>query len=121
MDDYLKNHAVYKYAQSVVNKSTVANWEVTKVCTDFLSTLEDDSSPYFFDINLLKKIDGLFQYINFGSGSKQGKPISEGIAPFQIYFIANMLCWKHKDNPKKRKNETGVLLIGRKNGGVLPL
>ena len=28
------------------------------------------------------------------------------------------MCWKYKNNPEKRKYETSIMLIGRKNGKV---
>lgn len=120
VDEYLLQHPAYQYAKDVVNKKLIANWEITKVCQDFLDGLEDKNSPYFFDVKLLKKITNLFKFINFGRGAAQGKPVADNLAPFQFFFVANLMCWVKKDNPKKRKYEQGVLLIGRKNGRVLP-
>lgn len=116
VDSYLKKHDVYKYATGVLDGSVIANWEIKTVCKQFIDKLNDADSPYFFDVELLKKLDALFKYINFGTGSKQGKPIAEGIAPFQVFFIANVMCWKFKKDPEKRQFEQCVMLIGRKQG-----
>ena len=40
----------------------------------------------------------------------------ETLSGFQWFFIINALCWKHKDNMKKRRYEKSVLLIARKSG-----
>lgn len=53
-------------------------------------------------------------------GHKAGTPVKDSLADFQWYFLVNALCWKHKDNPEKRRYEKSVLLIARKSGKDLP-
>src|SRR5699024_4405576 len=45
-----------------------------------------------------------------------GTPVYDSLGGFQWFFLANALCWKHKDNPEKRRFEKSVLLIARKSG-----
>lgn len=116
IDEYLLKHPSYKYAVDVVNNKYESGKYIHKECNRFLEELENEDSPYFLDINMLKKIDGLTGLINMADGHRAGTPVKDSLADFQWYFLVNALCWKHKDNPEKRRYEKSVLLIARKSG-----
>ena len=120
IDEYLLKHPSYKYAVDVVNNKYESGKYIHKECNRFLEELENEDSPYFLDINMLKKIDGLTGLINMADGHRAGTPVRDSLADFQWYFLVNALCWKHKDNPEKRRYEKSVLLIARKSGKDLP-
>ncbi|MFW2490978.1 terminase TerL endonuclease subunit [Clostridium chromiireducens] len=49
-------------------------------------------------------------------GLKAGTPIYDCVAGFQFFFIVAVLCAVHRDNLARRRYETAVLEICRKNG-----
>jgi phage terminase large subunit-like protein len=113
---YVREHPAYQYAVQVTEERIVAGKYVKKVCEKFLRDIEDDGCKFFIDEKDLKKITNLTKLINMASGLKAGTPTHDALAPFQWFFIVNALCWKHKDNPEKRRYEKSVLLIARKSG-----
>lgn len=121
--DFLYEHKAYKYATDVVNNnikvnntSIIQGKYIIKQCQKFLDDIEDKNSKYFLDLKELEKITNLTKIINMADGLKSGQPVYNSLVGFQWFFLVNMLCWKHKDNPKKRRYETSVLLIARKSG-----
>lgn len=116
VSSYIKDHAAYQYALQVTEKHIIAGKYVIKACQQFLDELNNEDSKYFIDENELKKITDLTKLINMASGLKAGTPIHDALAQFQWFFLVNALCWKHKDNPIKRRYEKSVLLIARKSG-----
>ncbi|PEN61624.1 terminase [Bacillus wiedmannii] len=116
VSSYLKEHAAYQYAVKVSEGQIIAGKYIIKSCQRFLDELNDPDSKYFIDENELKKITNLTKLINMATGLLAGTPTHDALAPFQWFFIVNALCWKHKDNPIKRRYEKSVLLIARKSG-----
>lgn len=116
IDEQIVNHPSYQYALSVVNEDVISGRYIKKECSKFLHELENDKSKYFFDVDMLETLDSLTKLINMADGMKEGVSAYEALGGFQWYFLVNVLCWKYKENPKRRKYEKSLLLIGRKNG-----
>lgn len=119
MDEWLKDQAVYTYAVEVTEDKFPSNKDIQIMAQNFLRDLtasEDEDYKFFFDIKLAQKITMLTKLINMASGIKQGTPVHDSLAPFQWFFIMNVLCWKYKDEPEKRRYEQSILLIARKSG-----
>ena len=120
IDERIINHPSYQYALSVVNEEVISGKYIKKECDKFLYELENDDSKYFFDVDMLETLDALTKLINMADGMKEGISSYDALGGFQWYFLANVLCWKYKENPERRKYEKSILLIGRKNGKYLP-
>lgn len=119
MDEWLKDQAVYTYAVEVTEDKFPSNKDIQIMAENFLMDLtasEDEDYKFFFDVKLAQKITMLTKLINMASGIKQGTPVHDSLAPFQWFFIMNVLCWKYKDEPEKRRYEQSILLIARKSG-----
>lgn len=118
MADYelIYQNKAYLYAQEVVNGEKVSPKYIIKACQKFIDDLENPNCKYFLDEDELQKIEGLTKLINMATGLAVGIPSYEALAGFQWFFLVNALCWKHKENPVKRRYEKSVLLIARKNG-----
>lgn len=130
MYDYthLYKNKGYKYSYEVVEDElfVVRDGEkihysapkyVKKQCKKFLDDLDksqNENYPYFFDIKMLKKLEKLLKLISFGDGFCVGKSCFDALAEFQWFILINIFCWKHKSNKKKRRYETVVMLITRK-------
>ena len=115
--DVIKAHKSYLYAQDVVNDRVISGKYIKIACQKFLDDVHNpDECKYFLDTNDLVKITNLTKLINMATGLKVGTPAHDALAGFQWFFLVNALCWKHKDNPIKRRYEKSVLLIARKSG-----
>lgn len=115
----IKEHKAYLYAKDVAEGKVIAGKYVILECMKFIKDIErieDEGFKYFIDYEEVEKITKLTKLINMASGPAAGKPAHDSLAGFQWYFIINALCWKHKDNPEKRRYERSVLLIARKSG-----
>lgn len=111
-----KQHPAYKYADDVNKGNIVTGKYIKIVCSNFLKDIDDQDCKYVMDMNSVLIITGLTKLINMATGLCVGKPAYETLSGFQWFFIINSLCWKHKDNIKKRRYEKSVLLIARKSG-----
>lgn len=116
ISSYVTEHPAYRYATQVIEEQVVTGKYIKKACAKFLADLNDENSKYFFDEDDLKKITNLTKLINMASGLKAGTSTHDALGDFQWFFLANALCWKHKDTPEKRRYEKSVLLIARKSG-----
>lgn len=116
LSSYIEEHAAYQYAVQVTEGEVIAGKYVIKTCQEFLDEYHNPDSKYFLDEADLKKITNLTKLINMATGLKAGTPVHDSLGGFQWFFLANALCWKHKDNPEKRRFEKSVLLIARKSG-----
>lgn len=115
-NESFKEHPAYKYAVDVCQGNIITGKYIKKVCKRFLEDIEDEKCKYIIDYNSVIVITGLTKLINMATGLCVGKPAYETLSGFQWFFIINALCWKHKDNMKKRRYEKSVLLIARKSG-----
>ena len=116
MSSYIEEHAAYQYAVQVTEKQIIAGKYVIKACQQFLDEYNNPDSKYYLDESDIKKITELTKLINMATGLKAGTPTHDALGGFQWFFIINALCWKHKDEPIKRRFEKSVLLIARKSG-----
>lgn len=115
--EIIRKHKAYVYAKKVVNNEIISGKYVKKVCKLFLNDVDNNQNcKYFIDTEELVKITNLTKLINMATGLKVGTPAYDALAGFQWFFLVNALCWKCKDNPKKRRYEKSVLLIARKSG-----
>lgn len=113
-----ESHPAYIYAKKVVNKEIDENEDVYLQCKLFMDKLENDleGDEYFFDYDIAELVTNLTKLIMMASGSRAGTPAHDALAGFQWFFIINVFCWKHNDNPDKRQYENNILLIARKSG-----
>ncbi|MDR1364036.1 MAG: phage terminase family protein [Oscillospiraceae bacterium] len=107
-----------KYAKAVISKEIPAPKYVKLQCQKFLEILknkENKNNKYFVDLNLLERLEKALKVLIMPRGLKAGETIYECSCGYQWLFYTSVLCMVHKDNPQKRKYETAILEIGRKN------
>jgi phage terminase large subunit-like protein len=112
----IREHKSYKYALSVVNHEINAPKYVILQCQEFLNIADGKGDNYLIDEKTVKKIDKLLKLMKMAKGLKQGDTVYNGIAGFQSFFIIAILCTMQRENVKKRRYETAILEICRKNG-----
>jgi phage terminase large subunit-like protein len=112
----IENHKSYVYALSVVNGEINAPKFVIMQCQHFLDIADGKDDNYMIDENKVDMIDNLLKLMKMAKGLDAGSSVYDVIAGFQSFFIIAVLCTVYRDNPKKRRYETAILEICRKNG-----
>lgn len=70
---------------------------------------------YIVNRRKLHQIDLLLQAMRMPRGLKQGQSLYKTLSGYQWLFIVAVLCVVYRDNPNKRRYETAILEIARKN------
>lgn len=109
-------HPSYLYALDVLSGRVKAPKYVIIQCNQFRLMAEGKSEKYVIDDEKVNMIDDLLSLLVMPKGLKVGKPIYDCVAGFQFFFIVSVLCAVHRDNLARRRYETAVLEICRKNG-----
>ena len=108
-------HQSFQYAQNVVNGTIPAPKYVIKQCQKFLEICDGKSEKYFLDEQKLRQIENILKLLVMPRGLKAGSSIYECSCGYQWLFYAAILCIVHRKNPDKRRYETAILEIARKN------
>ncbi len=86
-----------------------------KQCREFLKIEGGKDKNYMLDKNKLELIEEILKLLIMPRGLKAGESIYECSCGYQWLFYTSILCIVHRDNKSKRKYETAILEIGRKN------
>ncbi|GMO34401.1 MAG: terminase large subunit [Candidatus Azobacteroides pseudotrichonymphae] len=116
----------YKYAKSVIDNKIIAPKYVKLQCQEFIRIYEgeddnkkddnkNDNIRYFLNHKKLKQIESILKFLIMPRGLKSGKSIYDCSCGYQWLFYESVLCVVHKENPNKRRYETAILEVGRKN------
>lgn len=100
----------------MVNREINAPKYVILQCQEFLDVANDTNSKYIIDMKKVNMIDNLLKLMNMAKGLNAGDTVYNCIAGFQSFFIIAILCTVHRNNTNKRRYETAILEICRKNG-----
>ncbi len=105
----------YKYAKGVVKKAIPAPKYVIKQCEFFLKICDGKDKKYFLNEKKLQQIDNILKLLIMPRGLKAGSSIYECSCGYQWLLYAATLCIVYRENPNRRRYETVILEIGRKN------
>ena len=106
----------YQYAKDVLLENVSAPMYVKRQAITFLEIADGKNDKYIIHEKKLKKICKLTNLIIMPKGEKAGETAYDALAGFQWLLLIAALCVVFRDNPKKRRYETIVLEIARKNG-----
>lgn len=130
-NNILENHPSYIYAKQIVDgtikpsplffelngeKKFIPPKYVKKQCKIFLDIADDKSSKYVINVSRIKKIDKILKILVMAKGIKVGKKIYDALAGYQWLIIVASLCTVYRDDKTRRRYETIILEICRKNG-----
>jgi phage terminase large subunit-like protein len=85
-------------------------------CAEFLRMWDGEDEKYFVDGKKLVKVCKLFKLLRMAKGPNAGKTLYDSLAGFQWLVVTALTCCVHRDDPKKRRYESALLEICRKNG-----
>lgn len=105
-----------KYALKVVKGKIIAGKYIILECVRFIKDLnrsEDDDFEWWFDIKTYNFIIAFSRMFTFADGINAGKPMI--LAEFQEWILANLFCWKHKQDGYIRFSRA-YIQVSRKQG-----
>lgn len=112
----MMKHPSYEYARRAVDGEAKAPIYVVKQCQIFKDICDGKDPRYFVDEKRIQKIDAILKLLRMPKGLRQNDLIYDCIAGFQWVLIIASLCVMCSDNEEKRRYETVLLEIARKNG-----
>ena len=105
----------YRYAQSVVEGESPAGKYVKKQCQRFIEIADGKSEKYCIDLKKVAQIEKLLKLLIMPRGLKAGRTIYECTCSYQWLLYISALAVVYRDNPQRRRYETVILEIARKN------
>lgn len=103
-----------EYAYKAVNDERTAKY-VRKQCEDFIEIAEGKNDKYKLNIKKYNQISSILKLLTMPKGLKSGQSLYECSTGYQWLFYTATLCVVYRENENKRRYETGVLEIARKN------
>ena len=104
----------YDFCKANVRKRTTPKY-VKLQMREFMRVLEKKNKKYKISARKVRQIENVLKVLNMPKGLKAGKPLYECTTGYQWLFYTAILCTVYRDNEDKRRYETGVLEICRKN------
>lgn len=104
----------YQFCKDSVKKKTTPKY-VKLQMKDFIRICDGKDKKYKVSEKKLKQVENILRILIMPKGLKAGKTLYECSAGYQWLFYTAVLCIVYRDNEDKRRYETGVLEICRKN------
>lgn len=109
----MKNKA-YEFCKKSIKLKTTPKY-VKSQMKEFIDICDDKNDKYKISKTKLNQLDNILKILNMPKGLKAGQPLYDCTCGYQWLFYTAILCTVYRDNPSKRRYETGVLEICRKN------
>lgn len=104
----------YEYCKNNIDLETTPRY-VRLQMQDFIDICDGKSEKYIFSKSKYKQLENILKLLIMPKGLKAGQTLYECSVGYQWFLYSAILCVVHKDNPNKRRYETGLLEICRKN------
>lgn len=104
----------YEYCKKSIRLKTTPKY-VKLQMKEFINICEGKNKKYIISDKKVKQVENILKLLIMPKGLKAGQTLYECTTGYQWLFIIAILCTVYRDNPNKRRYETGVLEICRKN------
>ena len=104
----------YEYCKKSIRLKTTPKY-VKLQMKEFINICEGKNKKYIISNKKVKQVENILKLLIMPKGLKAGQTLYECTTGYQWLFIIAILCTVYRDNPNKRRYETGVLEICRKN------
>jgi phage terminase large subunit-like protein len=104
----------YDFCKQKVRAKTTPKY-VKLQMRDFMRICDGKDAKYAISQRKLTQIEGILKLLIMPKGLKAGKTLYECTTGYQWLFYTAIFCTVYRDNPEKRRYETGVLELCRKN------
>ena len=110
----VKMNNAYEYCKKSIKLKTTPKY-VKLQMKEFMAICEGKNDKYIISQKKLRQVENILKLLIMPKGLKAGKTLYDCTCGYQWLFYIAILCTVYKDNPNKRRYETGVLEICRKN------
>lgn len=104
----------YLICKEEIDKETCPKY-VKKQMADFIDICEGKNEKYEINQKKLNQLEGILKILRMPKGLKAGQSLYDCTVKYQWLFYTAIFCVVYRDNPNKRRYETGLLEICRKN------
>jgi len=108
------NTKAYEYCKKCVKAKTTPKY-VRKQMREFMRVSEDKDKRYMISGAKYKQIEGVLKLLVMPKGLKAGQSLYDCTTGYQWLIYTAVLCTVYRDNPERRRYETCILEICRKN------
>ena len=109
-----KDSKAYQYCTEHIKKKSTPKY-VKKQMREFMRVLEDKDTEFFYDASQAGRIYEVLKLLKMPRGLKTGQSIFECSEGYQWIVYEAALCIKYRSDRDKRRYETILLEICRKN------
>ena len=104
----------YNYCISAIEKDSTPIY-VKKQMREFIDLCDGKSEKYYVSPEKVETLENALKLLIMPKGLKAGQTLYECSTNYQWLFYTATLCTVYRENPDKRRYETGLLEICRKN------
>ena len=108
------NSRAYQYCKNSIDKETTPRY-VQMQMRDWMRIAEGKDEKYFVSEKKVQQIENILKILIMPKGLKAGQSMYKCATGYQWLIYIAVLCTVYRDNPNKRRYETGLLEICRKN------
>lgn len=110
----MTTNRAYQYCKESIKKKTTPRY-VKMQMKEFMKICENKDKKYMISEKKVKQVENILKILVMPKGLKAGQSLYECTTGYQWVFYIAILCTVYIDNENKRRYETGVLEICRKN------
>ena len=110
----MTNNKAYEFCKSSIRKRSTPKY-VKKQMRIFIPICEEKDKKYTVSEAKVNQVENILKILIMPKGLRAGSTIYECSTGYQWLFYIAILCVVYRDNPEKRRYETGLLEICRKN------
>ena len=104
----------YEYCKNSIRKKTTPKY-VKRQMRDFMRICEGKDKKYIVSDKKVKQVDNILKILIMPKGLKAGQTLYDCTCGYQWLLYIASLCTVYRDNHSKRRYETCLLEISRKN------
>lgn len=108
------NNKAYDYCKQSIRKKTTPKY-VKLQMRDFMRICEGKDKKYIVSERKVGQVENILKLLRMPKGLKAGQSLFECTTGYQWLFYIAILCVVYRENENKRRYESGLLEICRKN------
>mgnify|MGYP003472422427 FL=1 len=110
----MMNNKAYEYCKKSIRLKTTPKY-VKLQMKEFIKIYEGKNKKYIISESKYNQLVSILKILVMPRGLKSGQTLYECTVGYQWLLYVAVLCTVYRDNPKKRRYETCILEICRKN------
>lgn len=104
----------YEFCKKSIKKETTPKYVKIQM-KDWMKIYEGKNKKYVVSEKKVEQVENILKILNMPKGLKAGETLYECTTGYQWLFYTAILCTVYRDDNERRRYETGLLEICRKN------